>query len=83
LIYERYLSEDEKTVWVYERFGDSSVAVAHRKKFVETFGERLGQTIIRRRFAVFGPPSEELKAILDGFNATYVARLAGFSGCWR
>lgn len=46
---------------------------------MEGFGERFGQKIVRRCFTVFGSPSEELRAILDGFDAEYVARLAGFS----
>jgi len=81
LIYERYISEDEKTVWVCERYTDAAAAVAHLTRFVKTFGDRLGQTIVRKRPTVFGSPSEELKAILDRFDAEYVARLAGFSRC--
>jgi hypothetical protein len=33
----------------------------------------------RRRFTVYGTPSEELKGMLDGFGATYLRLLGGFS----
>ena len=79
LIYERFVSEDGEAVWVYERYADSAAAVAHLKMFAEQFGERFTGMVSRKRFTVFGSPSDELRNILDGFNATYLARLAGFA----
>ena len=79
LIYERFISRDGEVVWVYERYADSSAAVAHLQTFTRLFGERFAGLIRRKRFTVFGSPTEELKVILDEFGATYVARFAGFS----
>ena len=79
LIYERFISRDGEAVWVYERYADSTAAVAHLQTFTRLFGERFAGLIRRKRFTVFGSPTEELKVILDEFGATYVARFAGFS----
>ena len=79
LIYERFISEDGKTIWLYERYADSAAAVAHLRTFAKQFGNRFACMVTRKRFSVFGSPSEELRSILDGFDATYLARFAGFS----
>lgn len=43
------------------------------------YGERFVSMIDRRRFTVFGTPSDELKAILDRFSASYLEPFEGFS----
>ena len=79
LIYERYISDDSEVVHVLERYVDSAAAVAHLTAFVRMYGDRLSKMIDRRRFIVFGTPSDELRRILDPLGATYAAALAGFS----
>ena len=79
LIYERFVSEDGKVVYVYERYADSSAAVAHLLVFAQSYGERFAKLVDRRRFMVFGSPSDELKRILDRFDATYLRPADGFS----
>ena len=79
LIYERFISGDEHTVHVLERYVDSTAAVAHLRVFIDRFGARFSSLVARNRFEVFGEPSAELKVILDGFGATYSARLTGFA----
>ena len=79
LIYERFISADGKTVYVYERYTDSATALAHLQAFGKKFGARFSSLVERRRFTVFGNPSQALKDILDSFDATYFAFLDGFS----
>ena len=79
LIYERFVSNDGQVVHVVERYIDSAAAVAHLKAFGSLYGERLANLVDRKRFAVFGTPSLELKEILDQFGATYFAPFGGFS----
>ena len=81
LIYERFISEDGEAIWVYERYADSAAAVAHLRTFAKQFGESFTSMVIRRRFTVFGSPSDELRSILEGLDATYLARFGGFSRC--
>ena len=79
LVYERFVSEDGQTVYVYERFVDSASAVAHLVAFGERYGERFAKMIERRWFRVCGTPSEALRALLEPFGVTYLDRLDGFS----
>ena len=79
LSYERFVSEDGKVVHVYERYVDSAAAVAHLLTFGRKFGGRFVGMVERRRFTVYGTPSEELKGMLDGFGATYLRLFGGFS----
>ncbi|ETX01185.1 MAG: hypothetical protein ETSY1_08360 [Candidatus Entotheonella factor] len=79
LVYERFVSEDGQTVFVYERFVDSAAAVAHLTAFGERYGERFGRLVERKWFRVCGTPSDELRGILDPLGATYVSLFDGFS----
>ncbi len=79
VIYERFISDDGETIWVYERYANSSSAVAHLRNFANQFGERFNSMVARKRFTVFGSTSDELRGVLDEFDAKYLTRLAGFS----
>ena len=79
LLYERFISDDGKVVYVYERYADSSSALAHLHAFRARYGARFAGMVERTRFTVFGIPSDDLKALLDGFDATYLSPFDGFS----
>lgn len=79
LIYERFISEDKRVVHVYERYVDSPSAVMHLRAFETTYATRFASVVVRKRFTVFGTPSNELRQMLDRFGAVYFPRLAGFS----
>ena len=80
LVYERFVSEDRRTVHVYERFSNSATAKAHLEAFSSKFGERFGRLIERKQFVVFGTPSDALRSMLDGVGATeYLEPFTGFS----
>ena len=79
LIYERFVSQDERVVYVYERYADSAAAVAHLLAFAKMYGERFVNTVDRRQFTVFGEPTDTLRGILDKFGATYCRLFDGFS----
>jgi quinol monooxygenase YgiN len=71
LAYQRFISDDRRTVYVHERYEDSDAAVAHLRIFAATFGERYASMVERKRFVVFGDPSDELRTLLDRHGATY------------
>jgi hypothetical protein len=48
-----------------------AAAVEHLRNFAATFGARFVAMVERKRFLVFGQPSDALRAILDEFNAAY------------
>lgn len=80
LIFERYISDDGNTVYVYERYANSSAAVSHLVLFAEKYGERFASMVERKQFLVFGRPSDALKSLLTQFGATaYFAHFDGFS----
>ena len=79
LSYERFVSEDGKVVHVYERYSNSAAAVAHLRTFGNKFGGRFVGMVDRKRFTVFGTPSDELRGVLDGYGATYLGPFGGFS----
>ena len=79
LVYERFLTGDGGKVFVYERYADSETALSHLRIFREKFGEAFGRLVKRERFVVFGTPSDELKRMLIGFDATFMSRMGGFS----
>lgn len=70
--YERFVSKDGKFVYAYERYADSAAALAHLRTFEKKFGGRFLGMVDRRRFMVFGTPTDELKRVLDRFGATYL-----------
>jgi len=74
LAYQRFISHDRRTVYVLERYENSDVAVSHLIKFAATFGERYGRLIERKRFLVFGDPSDELRALSDSTKPFITAR---------
>lgn len=76
LSYERFVSEDGKIVHVYERYVDSAAAVAHLLTFGREFGGRFVGMVDRRRFTVYGTPSEELRRCWMGLAQRICACLA-------
>jgi quinol monooxygenase YgiN len=75
LAYERFVTADGQTVHVIERYESSDAALAHLRTFQEKFAERFSSMVGRRRFTVYGNPSADLNAVLDGFGAVYFSRL--------
>ncbi len=71
LAYQRFIGDDQRTVYVHERYEHSDAAVAHLVKFAAIFRERYGRLVERKRFLVFGDPCAELRALLDTYGATY------------
>jgi quinol monooxygenase YgiN len=79
LAYQRFISDDRQAVHVYESYENSAAAVAHLRKFAAIFGERYASMVDRKRFSVFGNPSEELRSLLDGYGATYHEPFGSFA----
>jgi quinol monooxygenase YgiN len=71
LAYQRFISEDRQTVYLHERYEDSGAAIVHLHAFMATFDERYASIVERKRFMVFGEPSDELRMLLNGYGATY------------
>jgi quinol monooxygenase YgiN len=81
LSYQRFVTEDGSFVHIYERYADSAAALAHLRSFAKAFAERFSRMADRMHFTVYGNPSLELKALLDGFGATYLRPFGDFEYC--
>jgi quinol monooxygenase YgiN len=79
LAYQRFVSADRKLVLVYERYADSAAALAHLRQFEKNFAKRFSEMAERTRFTVLGNPSDELRALLDGFGARYLKPFGDFA----
>jgi quinol monooxygenase YgiN len=79
LTYQRFVSNDQQSVIVYERYTDSGSAVAHLQKFVAIFGKRYASVVDRKNFMVFGNPSGELGALLDSYGPRYFGSFGPFA----
>jgi quinol monooxygenase YgiN len=77
--YEWYISDDQGTVHIYEKYADSDAMVAHVKGFIEKWSGRFLGSCNVTRFVVYGDPSPAARELLDGFGATYLAPWGGFS----
>jgi quinol monooxygenase YgiN len=78
LAYQRFISDDRQTVHVHERYENSDAAIAHLVKFAATFGDRFGRLVERKRFVVFGEPSDALRTLLDSYGASYFQPFGSF-----
>jgi quinol monooxygenase YgiN len=77
--YEWFLSEDGKTCHINERYADSEAALVHLGNFGAKFVDRFLACFEPTSLFVYGEPSAEARAALDGFGATYLGWLGGFN----
>ena len=77
--YEWFLSDDGKSCHIYERYADSEAVLAHLGNFGSNFAERFLTCFEPTSFSVYGEPSAEARAALDGFGAAYLGNLGGFN----
>lgn len=71
LAYQRFISDGRQTIYVHECYEDSAAAAAHLRKFTASFAQRYASMVERKRFLVFGNPSDELRALLEIYRPTY------------
>ena len=79
LAYEFFLSEDNSSCHIYERYADSAAVVAHLGAFHEKFAERFMSAVSLTRFTVYGPASDEIKGVLGGVGANFMDQFNGFA----
>lgn len=77
--YEWFLSKDGKTCHLNERYADSAAALIHLGNFGSKFAERFLACFQPTALFVYGNPSAEARAALDGFGATYLGWFGGFN----
>ena len=79
LSYQRFVSEDGKTVHAYERYADLTAALTHLGIFAKKFAEPFQDMVERKCFFVFGYPTAALKEALDGYGGIYFKSFGDFA----
>jgi quinol monooxygenase YgiN len=80
LEYEYNVSDDQKTIDIYERYADSKAAVIHlTENFVPNFSKEFMAVAKPVRFVVYGAASPELKKVLEGLKPVYMTTFDGFT----
>ena len=77
--YEWFISDDGTACHINERYADSGAALVHLGAFGEKFMDRFLACFEPTSFSVYGDPSAEARGALDGFGATYLGWLGGFT----
>lgn len=77
--YECFISDDDQTCHMYERYTDSAAVLTHLASFGANFAERLLAAVAPTRLVVYGNPSAEVREALAGFGAVHMAQIGGFA----
>jgi quinol monooxygenase YgiN len=77
--YEWFLGADGKTCHINERYADSQAVMVHIGNFGSKYAQRFLACFEPTSFSVYGDPSPEVRAGLDGLGAVYLGPLGGFT----
>ncbi|MFO7571095.1 MAG: antibiotic biosynthesis monooxygenase [Gaiellaceae bacterium] len=79
LAYEWYISEDNGTVHIFEKYADSDAMILHVNGFLEKWARRFMECVDVTGCVAYGDPSPAAREILDGWNAKCLGPWGGFS----
>jgi quinol monooxygenase YgiN len=77
--YEWFISDDDSSVHLYERYADSTAAIGHLSGFREKWAGRFMGCVNVTRFTVYGNPSDTAREVMAPLGAKVLARWGGFS----
>jgi len=78
LNYECWISEDQSTCHIYERYTDSNATMIHLGNFGSKFADRFMKCVEVTSFVVYGDANNEVKEALAGFGAVFMQPFGGF-----
>jgi quinol monooxygenase YgiN len=79
LNYEWYISDDEGTVHIFEKYADSEEMITHVNGFMAKWAGRFMECVTPTRFTVYGDPSKAARELLAPFGGKYLAPWGGFA----
>lgn len=79
LNYEWFISEDGKSVDVYERYVDAGACMVHLGNLGQTYAPRLFACVTATKIAIYGNPNDQVRAVFANFAAVYRSPLARFA----
>ena len=77
--YEWFLRSDGTECHILERYADSEAVLNHLGNFGSNFADRFLACFAPTALFVYGEPSDEARAALDGFGAVYLGTLGGYA----
>jgi quinol monooxygenase YgiN len=79
VLFEWFISDDEGTVQLLERYADSAAGLQHVATFGVKFAERFVAAVDIKRFTVLGAPSDKARDALSKLGATFSSPWGGFA----
>ena len=79
LMYEWYVSDDEKQCHIYERYVDSAAVMVHLGNFGAKFADRFLAALTPQKLTVYGDASDEVRGALAGLGAVHMHENGGFA----
>jgi len=79
LAYEFWVSDDESTAHLYERYADSDATLTHLEGFGKNYAERFMGVVTPKKFLVYGNADERVQKALSGMGAVFHKSLGGFT----
>jgi len=80
LNYEWWITDDNSTCHIYERYADSAAVMVHLGNFGSKFAERFMSCVDPSKFVIYGNVSDDVKEGLSGLAPDYVSTFFGGFG---
>ena len=77
--YELFISQDARTCHIFEQYADAPAVMTHLGHFQQRFAQRFAAVVDVTAFTVYGNPNDEVRQVLRGFGAVFMAPLTGFA----
>ena len=79
LCYEWFISEDNTSCHIYERYENSEATMTHLGAFGENFAKRFMGCVTPKGITVYGNPSDQVRGALKGMGAVHFSNFGGFA----
>ena len=79
LNYEWFISDDDKTVHLYEKYADSAATVAHVSGFMEKWARRFMDCVEVNGMTTYGNPDAACQEIIAPFGGKLLGTWGGFA----
>ncbi len=79
LNYEWFISADNSSVHIYERYADNAATMVHLGNFGSKFAGRFMECVTPSRFMLYGPADDKVLGALGPMGAVHHSQIGGFA----
>ncbi len=79
LNYEWFVTKDNRSCHIFERYVDSAAVMTHLGTFGQKFAQRFMTVLQKTRYTVYGNPSDEVIKALAAFGPVFMTPIGGFA----